>query len=332
MNIQKTENFNEILSQIQTSKQKAYAQVNATLVELYWNIGNHISNKVKEKSWGKGVVKELANYIKLKDPTIKGFSDKNLWRMKQFYETYKDDKKVATLWRVLPWSHNKRIMSLKTPEERVFYLNLVVQGNYSYRELERQIKSCIFERTMLGNEKVSDVMRKLPQDTTNIFKDSYTLEFLDLAPKYKERDLQKALIGSLKDFILELGVGFAFVGEEYKLEVGNDNFKIDLLFYHRYLNCLVAFELKIGKFKPSHLGQLEFYLEALDRDVKTKEENPSIGILLCREKNDEVVKYALSRSVSPLVIADYETKLIPKKLLQDKLNEIYELLEAKDEK
>ena len=118
------------------------------------------------------------------------------------------------------------------------------------------------------------------------------------------------------------------MGEEYKLEVGNDNFKIDLLFYHRYLNCLVAFELKIGKFKPSHLGQLEFYLEALDRDVKTKEENPSIGILLCREKNDEVVKYALSRSVSPLVIADYETKLIPKKLLQDKLNEIYELLES----
>ncbi len=331
MNIQKTENFNEILSQIQTSKQKAYAQVNTILVELYWNIGNHISDKVKQKQWGKSVVKELANYIKLQDPTIKGFTDKNLWRMKQFYETYKDDEKVATLWRVLPWSHNKRIMSLKTPQERVFYLNLAIQGNYSYRELERQIKSCVFERTMLGNENLSEVMTQLPQDTKNIFRDSYTLEFLDLAPKYKERDLQKALIGSLKDFILELGVGFAFVGEEYKLEVGNDNFKIDLLFYHRYLNCLVAFELKIGKFKPSHLGQLEFYLEALDRDVKTKEENPSIGILLCREKNDEVVKYALNRSVSPLVIADYETKLIPKKLLQDKLNEIYELLESKDE-
>jgi len=331
MNIQKIENFNEILSQIQTSKQKAYESVNTILVELYWNIGNHISDKVKQKQWGKSVVKELADFIKLQDPTIKGFTDKNLWRMKQFYETYKGDKKVATLWRLLPWSHNKRIISLKTPEEREFYLNLAIQGNYSYRELERQIKSCIFERTMLGNEKLSDTMKKLPQDTANIFRDSYALEFLDLNKKHKEKDLQKALIGSLKDFILELGVGFAFVGEEYKLEVGNDNFKIDLLFYHRYLNCLVAFELKIGKFKPSHLGQLEFYLEALDRDVKTKEENPSIGILLCREKNDEVVKYALNRSVSPLVIADYETKLIPKKLLQDKLNEIYELLENKDD-
>ena len=229
MNIQKTENFNEILSQIQTSKQKAYAQVNTILVELYWNIGNHISDKVKQKQWGKSVVKELANYIKLQDPTIKGFTDKNLWRMKQFYETYKDDEKVATLWRVLPWSHNKRIMSLKTPQERVFYLNLAIQGNYSYRELERQIKSCVFERTMLGNENLFEVMAQLPQDTKNIFRDSYTLEFLDLAPKYKERDLQKALIGSLKDFILELGIGFAFVGEEYKLEVGNDNFKIDVV-------------------------------------------------------------------------------------------------------
>ena len=270
MNIQitKKDEFSNILNQIQTSKQKAYAEVNSILVELYWNIGKYISIKVKEKRWGKGVVKELANFIKLQDPTIKGFSDKNLWRMKQFYETYKDDKKVATLWRLLPWSHNKRIMSLKSPEERVFYLNLAIQGNYSYRELERQIKSCIFERTILGNEKLSDVMKELPQNTTNIFRDSYALEFLDLAKEHKEKDLQKALIGLLKDFILELGVGFAFMGEEYKLEVGNDNFKIDLLFYHRYLNCLVAFELKIGKFKPSYLGQLEFYLEALDRDVK----------------------------------------------------------------
>lgn len=325
------QNFNEILQTIQESKQKAYASVNTILVELYWNIGKHISAKVKEKVWGKGVVQELANFIKLQDPTIKGFSDKNLWRMKQFYEIYQDDEKVATLWRVLPWSHNKRIMSLKNPDERVFYLNLATQGNYSYRELERQITSSIFERTVLGNEKLSEIVKQLPQDTKNVFRDSYTLEFLDLNKEHKEKDLQKALIGSLKDFILELGVGFAFVGEEYKLEVGNDNFKIDLLFYHRCLNCLVAFELKIGKFKPSHLGQLEFYLEALDRDVKLPHENPSIGVLLCREKNDEVVKYALSRSVSPLVISDYETKLIPKKLLQNKLNEFYELLEKENE-
>ncbi|WP_415249214.1 PDDEXK nuclease domain-containing protein [Sulfurimonas sp.] len=139
------------------------------------------------------------------------------------------------------------------------------------------------------------------------------------------KDLQKALLGSLKEFILELGVGFAFIGEEYRLEVGDDDFYIDLLFYHRDLKCLVAFELKIGKFKPSDLGQLEFYLEVLDRDVKRDDENPSIGILLCRKKNDEVVKYALSRSLSPTVVSEYETKLIPKKVLQDKMNELYEL-------
>ncbi len=159
---------------------------------------------------------------------------------------------------------------------------------------------------------------------------SYALDFLDLPIKHKEKDLQKALISSLKEFILELGIGFAFIGEEYRLQVGDDDFYIDLLFYHRDLKCLVAFELKIGKFKPSHLGQLEFYLEALDRDVKRDDENPSIGVLLCRKKNDEVVKYALSRSLSPTVISEYETKLIPKKILQDKMNELYKIYERKE--
>ena len=156
-------------------------------------------------------------------------------------------------------------------------------------------------------------------------------EFLDLPIPHQEQDLQQALIASLKGFILELGVGFTFVGQEYRLQVGADDFFIDLLFFHRKLQCLVAFELKSQKFKPADLGQLEFYLEALDQDVKLAHENPSIGILLCREKNDEVVKYALNRSLSPTIIADYETKLIPKELLRNKLNEIYALLESRDE-
>ena len=330
MQLENQTNFNEILSTIQNSKQKAYAQVNSTLIELYWNIGKYIATKTIKENWGKGVVKELAIFIKQQDPTLKGFTDKNIWMMKSFYETYKENKKLYTLCREISWSNNRRILSLKTTHEREFYILTSIKEKYSFRELERQIDKSLFERTMLADEKLSNTIKELPQNTKGVFRDSYILDFLDLEPEHKEKDLQQALIGSLKDFILELGIGFAFVGEEYKLEVGDDTFKIDLLFYHRYLNCLVAFELKIGKFKPSHLGQLEFYLEALDRDVKTKEENPSIGILLCREKNDEVVKYALNRSVSPLVIADYETKLIPKKLLQDKLNEIYELLENED--
>ena len=326
MKLKTTQNFNEILITIQSSKQKALQQVNTTLIELYWEIGKYISTKTIKENWGKSVVKELADYIKEKEPTLKGFSDKNLWRMKQFYETYGDNEKLSTLSRELSWSNNLAIFSRsKTMDEMEFYTLLAVNERYSFRELERQINSSMFERTMLANEKLSPVVRELPQDTENVFRDSYALEFLNIPTPHSEKDLQHALIGSLKQFILELGVGFAFIGEEYRLQVGNEDFYIDLLFYHRHLRCLVAFELKIGKFKPAHLGQLEFYLEALDRDIKSKDENPSIGILLCREKDDEVVKYALSRSLSPTVISDYETKLIPKKVLQQKLNELYEL-------
>ena len=326
MKLKITQNFNQILITIQTSKQKALQQVNTTLIELYWEVGKYISIKTISESWGKSVVEELAEYIKEKEPTIKGFTARNLWRMKQFYDTYKENEKLTPLVTEISWTNNLIILSsAKTDEEREFYLLLTSRERYSKRELERQIKSSIFERTMLANEKLSTVVRELPQETKDVFRDSYALEFLNLPTPHSEKDLQHALIGSLKQFILELGVGFAFIGEEYRLQVGNEDFYIDLLFYHRHLRCLVAFELKIGKFKPSHLGQLEFYLEALDRDVKSKDENPSIGILLCREKDDEVVKYALSRSLSPTVISDYETKLIPKKVLQQKLNELYEL-------
>lgn len=326
-----TQNFQEILQTIQLSKQKVFQQVNITLIELYWDIGDYISSKTIKDNWGKGVVKELAIYIKEQDPILKGFTSRNLWRMKQFYETYREDIKVSALLTQLTWTNNLLILSSsKSKEEREFYIYLSIKGKYSSRELERQIQSGVFERTMLANKKLSAVIRELPQDTNNIFKDSYALDFLDLPTKHKEKDLQKALISSLKEFILELGIGFAFIGEEYRLQVGDDDFYIDLLFYHRDLKCLVAFELKIGKFKPSHLGQLEFYLEALDRDVKRDDENPSIGVLLCRKKNDEVVKYALSRSLSPTVISEYETKLIPKKILQDKMNELYKIYERKE--
>lgn len=320
-------NFNEIVNLIHSAKQKAYAQVNSTLMELYWNVGEYICLKTIKENWGKSVVKDLATYIKQKDPTLGTFGAKNLWLMKQFYETYKDDEKLYTLCRVLSWSHNRRIMSLKTVEEREFYLTFSAKEKYSVRELDRQINSSLFERTVLGNEKLSSVVRELPQDTTNVFKDIYTLEFLNIKENHSEKDLQKALLASLKEFILELGIGFAFIAQEYRLQVGTSDFYIDLLFYHRHLKCLIAFELKVGHFKPSDLGQLEFYLEALDRDVKTEDENPSIGVLLCREKNDEVVEYALSRSLSPTVIAEYETKLIPKEVLRQKLNEFYERLE-----
>ncbi|MDM8515594.1 PDDEXK nuclease domain-containing protein [Desulfobacterales bacterium HSG16] len=323
--------FYEILDQIQKTRIKAYSRVNSILMELYWNVGKYISEQVNANEWGKGVVKELAIFIKTKDPDIKGFSPRNIWRMKQFYETYTEKEKLSTLWSQITWSHNRRIMTIKTSEEREFYLQLCAKQKYSVRELERLINTSTFERTMLSDEKLSEAVRQLPQSTKGVFKDQYVFEFLNIPTLHKEKDLQKALVRSLKDFILELGIGFTFIGENYRLQVGTDDFFIDLLFYHRHLQCLVAFELKTTKFKPAHLGQLEFYLEALDRDVKLLHENQSIGVLLCREKNDEIVEYALSRSVSPAVISEYETKLIPRELLRKKLNEFYTLIESNEE-
>jgi predicted nuclease of restriction endonuclease-like (RecB) superfamily len=297
-------------------------------MELYWSVGKYVSNKTTKESWGKGVVKELAEYIKQQDPTVGGFSDKNIWRMKQFYETYNENEKLSPLVREVSWTNNLIIMSgRKSDEEREYYLVQSINNNYSKRELERQVKSGSYERTLIATEKLSPVVRELPQDTNGVFKDTYVLELLGLPRQHKEKDLQSAIVGSLKEFILELGIGFAFIGQEYRISVGNKDFYIDLLFSHRYLQCLVAFELKIGEFKPSDLGQLEFYLEALDRDVKASHENPSIGILLCKEKDDEIVEYALSRSLSPTVIANYETELIPKKLLKQKVDELCRLYE-----
>lgn len=317
--------FNDILLLIKQSRFNAMKAVNHELINLYWNIGEYICKKLELSEWGESVVKELAIHIQKNEPDIKGFSDKNLWRMKQFYETYKDSPKLSTVLREISWSHNLAIFSrCKNEEEREFYLKLSKRENYSFRELDRQITSSLFERTMIGNTKISTALREINPDITNTFKDSYVFDFLNLPDPHNESDLQQGLIKQMKDFILELGKDFLFIGEEYKLQVGNSDFYVDLLFYHRGLQCLVAFELKSDKFKPEHLGQLNFYLEALDRDVKRQNENPSIGILLCKDKDSEVVEYALSRSLSPTMVSEYKTQLPDKKILQRKLHELFD--------
>lgn len=317
--------FSEIIQLIQQARAKAIQTVNAELINLYWNIGAHISRKVEASEWGQSIVKELADYIRKTDPKLKGFSDKNLWRMKQFYEAYKGHPKLSTLLREISWSHNLAIFSrCQTIEEREFYIKMSKSECYSFRELDRQISAGLFERTMIGNAKRSPALRELGTDLSATFKDSYVFDFLNLPEPHSESDLQKGLIQQMKAFILELGKDFLFVGEEYKVQVGNSDFHIDLLFFHRGLQCLAAFELKACKFKPEHLGQLNFYLEALDRDVKRDNENPSIGILLCKDKDSEVVEYALSRSLSPTMVSVYKTQLPDKKLLQQKLHELFD--------
>lgn len=317
--------FTDIIQLIKQSRTNAIKAVNAELINLYWNIGKYISNKIELSEWGDSVVTELAKFIQAHEPEIKGFSDKNLWRMKQFYETYKAFPKLSTLLREISWSHNLVIFSrCKTAEEREFYLKLSKQESYSFRELDRQISASLFERTMIGNSKLSTTLRESKHNISNTFKDSYVFEFLNLPEPHNESELQRGLVRQMKNFVLELGKDFLFIGEEYKLQVGNSDFYIDLLFYHRGLQCIVAFELKTGKFKPDHLGQLNFYLEALDRDVKKSNENPSIGVLLCKDKDSEVVEYALSRSLSPTMVSEYKTQLPDKKLLQQKLHELFD--------
>ncbi len=317
--------FTDIIRLIKQSRTNAIKAVNAELINLYWNIGEYISRKIEQSEWGDSVVTGLASFIQSNEPDIKGFSDKNIWRMKQFYETYKDFPKLSPLVREISWTNNLLIFSrCKTIEEMEFYLRVVKQESYSKRELDRQISASFFERTMIGNLKRSPAVKESNNDLSNTFKDSYVFEFLNLTDPHSESDLQRGLVKQMKNFVLELGKDFLFIGEEYKLQVGNSDFYVDLLFYHRGLQCLVAFELKADKFKPDHLGQLNFYLEALDRDVKKPNENPSIGILLCKDKDSEVVEYALSRSLSPTMVAEYKTQLPDKKLLQQKLHELFE--------
>ena len=319
--------FADIIALIQHARNKVLQVANTALIDLYWNVGAQIATKTANAEWGDGVVSQLASYIANNYPDIKGFSDKNLWRMKQFYETYQGiDEKLSTLLREISWSNNLTILSrTKSDEERLFYLQLCIKERLSNRELNRQIDSALYERTMLEQPKLSPVLREIVPTAQQVFRDQYVMEFIGGKTYRTENTMKSALIQEMKDFILELGKDFIFIDQEYHLQVGCSDFRIDLLFFHRELQCLVAFELKMGKFKPEHLGQLNFYLEALDRDVKKPKENPSIGVLLCKDKDDEVVEYALSRSLSPTMVAEYQLCLPDKKLLQQKMKEIYEL-------
>ena len=318
--------FREIIGLIAAARRRAFQAVNTELIDLYWRVGEFISRKLESAAWGEGVVDELARYIACQQPDIKGFTRRNLFRMRQFYETYRHDAKVSPLVTQLPWTHNLLIlMRCKRAEEREFYLRLALNQNWSKRGLERQLDGCLFERAILNPPKVSAVLRQLHPAAETVFKDTYLLDFLDLPEKHSERDLQKSLVANLKKFLIELGPDFCFAGEELRLSVGGQDFYLDLLFYHRGLQCLVAFDLKITKFEPEHLGKLEFYLEALDRDLRKPNERPSIGVLLCASKDNEVVEYALSRSMSPALIAEYQTALPDRKLLQRKLHEFYQL-------
>ncbi|MBP3611488.1 MAG: DUF1016 family protein [Lachnospiraceae bacterium] len=318
--------FDDILRMIYSAKQKAEYQVNTTIIDLYWQIGSYVSERAANDGWGKSTVKELSAYILSKEPGIRGYSAQNIWRMKQFFETYKDKPELSTLLRENSWSNNMHIVSkTKSYEEKEFYLKLASKEKYKARELERQIDSGYYERLLLSNGKAPSALQE--KDMSGVLRDMYMLEFLNLPEPYKEYDLQKAILKNMKKFLLEFGRDFLLVGEEYHVQVGNKDYYVDLLFYHRELQCLVAIDLQIDDFKPEYLGKMDFYLEALDRDVKKSHENPSVGMILCKNADTDVVEYSLSRSLSQAMVAEYKTKLIDKKILQKKLDELYDIAE-----
>ncbi len=252
--------------------------------------------------------------------------------MRQFHEAYQQNAIVSALLTQLPWTHHMTILSRsKIEEEREFYIRFAIREKWSSRELDRQFNTARFERAILEPIKLSPLVRELHPQAAEFFKDVYTLEFLGLPADHSEADLQSGLLRNLGRFITELGRDFCFIGSQHPLQVGGHDFALDLLFFHRGMNCLVAIELKAREFRPADLGQINFYLEALDRDHRKPHENPAVGLLLCATKDSEVVEYCLNRSLSPAMVAEYEHALPDKELLKAKLHELYLLLAPPEE-
>ena len=324
--------FGEVVALIEASRIHAAQAVNTVLIDLYWSVGEYVWHKIQNEGWGKGTVLALATFVQSKRPGIRGFSSQNIWRMRQFFDAYRDQPTLSPLLRELPWSSNLHILSrAKRSDEREFYLRMASRNRWQVREVARQMNAGLFERSILNPPKLSTALRELQPLAAEFFKDVYTLEFLGLPTGHSEADLEGGLLRNLGRFITELGRDFCFMGSQYPVQVGGQDFALDLLFFHRGMNCLVAIELKIREFRPEDLGKINFYLEALDRDHRKPHENPAVGLLLCATKDSEVVEYCLSRSLSPAMVAEYETLLPDKELLKAKLHEFYELLAPPDD-
>ena len=265
--------FDEIVELIQVARLHAVRAANVEMIELYWRIGDYLHRKIESDGWAKGTVVQLAAYIAQREPGMRGFSPQNLWRMRQFFVAYRAFPKLSPLLRELQWSAHLHILShSKRIEEREFYLRMATQHHWPVREVARQIESALFERVVLSPPKLSTALRELHPAASSHFKDTYLFEFLSLPGEHSEADLHQSLLRNLGRFLTELGRDFCYIGSEYPVQVGNQDFALDLLFFHRGLNCLLAIELKVKAFQPEHLGKLNFYLEALDRDVRKPSE------------------------------------------------------------
>lgn len=358
--------FEQVHAIIHLHRSRALKVVNNESLLICWNVGQYVSQKLRQSQWGGKVVTQLSEYLRTQDPSLKGYSRRNIYNMVSFFETYSSPQFVALLHTfhaqnefvqfqtaqientdnellklmqvddeqsqeieklpkilsLINWTNHVEILSsCKFLEEKLFYILYASKERFEVKELKRAIKTNAYAHILKTENNQSKGMETAYPQSNYLFKDVAYLDFLGLPQKHSEKRLQNDILANMKDFILELGKDFLFIGQEYPLQVGGKTFKIDLLFFHRALQCLVAVELKTTEFEPAFMGQLEFYLEALDNDVKRSNENPSIGILLCKETNREIVRYALNRSLSPTMIAKYERELIPKEVLQKSLHE-----------
>lgn len=307
----------EVKERVRSAQYNALKTVNKELVGLYWDIGKSIVERQKVEGWGKSVVQQLASDLQAEFPGIGGFSSSNLWRMKLFYETYNGAPKLAPLVREISWSHNIIILQrCKDPLEQEFYIRMTKKFGWSKNVLIHQIGNQSYEKTLLGQTNFDQALPpELSSQAKLAVKDEYTFDFLELGGKHSERQLERALITRIEDFLRAMGGMFAFMGSQFRLEVEGKEYFIDLLLYHRRLKCLVAIELKIGEFQPEFVGKMQFYLAALDRQVRGEGENTSIGIILCKEKNRTIVEYALYDTRKPIGVATYRIlKRLPKAL------------------
>ncbi|MBR6445999.1 MAG: DUF1016 family protein [Prevotella sp.] len=346
--------FDEIRSVIVMHRESALRGVNEESLKMSWTVGRIVSHRLRVKEWGSKVVTLLSEYLRAQDPTLKGYSRRNIYNMVMFYDEYSSNTFLAQvqdlvlpefvqissaqmnkntivqtesaqlpeILRLTTFSNHLEILNrCKSSEQRIFYILYSYKERLNNLELRRCIQNDTFGSLMGDKKNFSAGLKQIYPRSSSLIKDRAFVDFLNLPQKHNERQLHKGILEHIKQFVLELGKDFLFVDSEFPLQVGGSTFKVDLLFYHRGLQCLVAIELKARKFKPEYVGQLEFYLEALDRDVKRSNENPSIGILLCQSADHSVVEYAMSRSLSPTMVAEYHRRLIPKEIIQKSLDE-----------
>jgi len=307
----------EIKERIRASQYEALKSVNRELINLYWDIGKSIVEQQEKHGWGKSIVENLAGDLQKEYPGIRGFSVGNLWRMRNFYSKYHPIPKLAPMVREISWTKNVIIMEkCKDDLEREFYITMTKKFGWTKNVLIHQIENKSYEKYLLNQTNFDDVLpAKYQKQAKLAVKDEYTFDFLELGDGHSEKELENALIARIKSFLTEMGGYFCFIGSQYRIEINDKEFFIDLLLYHRKLKCLVAIDLKIGEFIPEFAGKMQFYLSVLDTGVKLEDENSSIGIIICKNKDKTIVEYALKESKKPMGVSTYTiTSQLPKNI------------------